>query len=355
MANKISFCTVCMNRVHHIQATLIKNIEDNLSYPHLECILLDYNSSDGLEEWIKSDAKAAEYIERGILKYYKTTEPVYFDRSHSRNLMFKLATGDIICNIDADNYAGEGFAVYVNSVFEKEQNIYLVADTQKRFYFLRNAFGRFGVKKSDFITLGGLDEKMKSYGSETVDFYERLEMAHKKEVVIENTNFLKTISHGDEERISNEFFLKSLKKFFIRYISSEESEILFLYKDDTFENCIIVPENINTNLPASLKEGTLSKGTWSEVNDSYHLQFNGTEHKTYVFDGKNLIDSNDDTNFYYLINEPRFLLHVAKNYAFITNTETLHSNKKENKITVNNDVFGTGIVRNYFREEILVQ
>ena len=50
---KISFATVCMNRLHHIRQTLPKNIADNSDYENVEFILLDYNSSDGLEEWVK--------------------------------------------------------------------------------------------------------------------------------------------------------------------------------------------------------------------------------------------------------------------------------------------------------------
>src|SRR6187402_102950 len=99
--NRISFCTVCMNRIEHLKQTLPKNIEDNIAYGNLEFLLLDYNSKDGLEEWVESEMK--EYIDKGILHYYKTTEPEYFHRSHSRNMIIKKATGDIVCNIDADN------------------------------------------------------------------------------------------------------------------------------------------------------------------------------------------------------------------------------------------------------------
>ena len=118
----ISLCTVCMNRLHHIKKTLPQNIEDNAAYPDLEFILLDYNSTDGLEEWVKNNMQ--EYIISGRLKYYKTSEPVFFDRSHSRNLMFKLAAGDILCNIDADNYTGLAFADYVNEMFYQKKNVY---------------------------------------------------------------------------------------------------------------------------------------------------------------------------------------------------------------------------------------
>lgn len=338
-----------MNRIHHLQQTLPQNIADNQDYNNIEFIVLDYNSTDGLEEWIKTEM--AEHIASGVLKYFKTTQPAYFDRSHSRNLLFKLATGDIVCNLDADNYTGKGFASYINQEFENQENIYLVADTKKRFYFLRNAFGRFCVKREDFMALRGLDEKMKSYGSETVDFYERLEMAGKKEVVIENTHFLKTISHGDEERISNEFFLKSLKQFYIKYISTEESEILFLYKNNTFENAFIVPENVNAHLPATLKEGTLKKGTYEDFEKVISLNYSDNSQRNLLVNDKTLSDV--DSKFY-LLDDPRFLLHVAKNYAFITNVETLTSNKKENKMVVNDLVFGQGVVLKNFEETVEV-
>ena len=93
-----------MNRLSHLKKTLEKNICDNLVYENLEFILLDYNSTDGLENWAKNDLK--NYIEKGILKYYRTSEPNSFHRSHSRNVAMKLASGDIVCNLDADNFLG---------------------------------------------------------------------------------------------------------------------------------------------------------------------------------------------------------------------------------------------------------
>ena len=49
---RISFIIACMGRLHHLAQTLPKNINWNVDYPNLEFILLDYNSSDGLAEWI---------------------------------------------------------------------------------------------------------------------------------------------------------------------------------------------------------------------------------------------------------------------------------------------------------------
>lgn len=344
---KISICTVCMNRLHHIKKTLPANLLDNASYENIEFVLLDYGSTDGLYEWVKSELK--DYIKKGILKYYYTSSPQYFDRSHSRNLMFRLASGDIICNVDADNYTGKKFAEYVNEIFSTQKDIYLVADTQKRYYFLRNAFGRFCVWKKDFDAVGGLDEKMKSYGSETLDFYQRLENAGKSEVLIEDVSFLSTISHGDEERISNEFFIRNLESLYIRYLSSEESELLILYKDNKFENCRIVIEKNIPHLPAALKPGTQVNGSWQRNNSLVELN------------DKCLVEEHDSATAYFLsekeelfykITDQKFLLQIAKNFSFITNTEQKEVNK--NFVLANDGVFGRGSVLMNFAEEITV-
>lgn len=348
MIRNISFCTVCMNRLHHIKLTLPKNIRDNQDYNNVEFVLLDYNSSDGLLEWVNQEM--GEYLNSGILKYYRTEDFEYFDRSHSRNMMFKLASGDIICNIDADNYTGEGFAEYINSEFDKNENIYIVADTKKRYYFLRNAFGRFCVKKDAFLDIRGLDEEMKSYGSETVDFYERLEKKGLNEIVIQNTSFLNTISHGDEERISNEFFLQSLYKVYFRFISHEESEFIILYKNRTFEWGFIIPERIETYLPAALKEGTLKKGNWSQSADC--IYFNNDNVTISLLLKDEILCGCD--NKYYPVQDKAFLLNVAKNYSFITNVDKRNKNTNRDHTVVNNGAFGFGKVFNHIKSELQI-
>lgn len=343
---KISICTVCMNRLHHIKRTLPKNILDNKSYPNLEFVLLDYNSNDGLEEWVEQEM--SEYITSGLLKFYRNEEPIYFDRSHSRNQVYKLSSGDIICNVDADNFIGRGFANYVNEVFSNENHIYLVADTQKRFYFLRNAFGRFCVKKDDLLAVGGLDEEMKSYGSETVDFYERIERFGLKEVVINNTEYLKAISHGDEERISNEFFLKSLHSMYIKFIDHKSSEFIILYKNNEFESGFIEPELEETHLPAALKPGTLKKGEWREDNCKIEM----TDRSSLLVIENKLLDKSNE--LYYKMIDEGFLLNVAKNYSFITNVNRMKSKSALDKITANKNSFGKGQVMDIKRRILTV-
>jgi hypothetical protein len=45
---RLSFFTVCMGRLHHLQQTLMKNLAWNADHPSLEFVLLDYSSPDHL-------------------------------------------------------------------------------------------------------------------------------------------------------------------------------------------------------------------------------------------------------------------------------------------------------------------
>lgn len=154
---KLSFCTTCMGRAEDVKKTLPKNIEDSASYPKREFVLLDYNSKDDLQDWVYDNMRP--YIDIGLLNYYKTEEPKYYSMAHSRNIAFRLATGDIVNNVDADHYFKQGFAEQVNkaaNMFPK--NLVLVKSHQK-------ARGRLGFYRKDFIKkLGGYNEDLIYYG-----------------------------------------------------------------------------------------------------------------------------------------------------------------------------------------------
>ena len=49
---KISFCTACMGRAHHLKRTVPKNLRDNSDYPQVEFVLLNYGSPDDMHEWV---------------------------------------------------------------------------------------------------------------------------------------------------------------------------------------------------------------------------------------------------------------------------------------------------------------
>ena len=167
----ISLVTRCMNRLHDLKITLPKNIEDNKNYKNLEFVILDYNSSDGLGKWIKSEM--IEHVDSGRLVYYRTEEPKNFHPNHSQNVTFKLAQNELVANIDSDNFTHQGYAERLNqcaSVAKEKMLIvpqnFLVPGSKR--LFLK---GRFAMLKTDIEHLGGFDEDLdEGFGNDDLNF-----------------------------------------------------------------------------------------------------------------------------------------------------------------------------------------
>lgn len=220
-----------MNRLSYLKQTLPKNLADNMDYEHLEFVLLDYNSTDGLEEYIKSNYSAA--LTSGRLVYFRIDAVQFYDWTHSRNLVASLATGDVICNIDADNFTGPGFAAYVSGIFRKTPNIFLTTYYTPK--IKNDVLGRICMLKKSFVQIGGYDEQMKHYGFEDIDLIRRLNRSGLEKVDIDNPLFLNAIQHSNKERISNSKEGFNLKELYIRYITPYSSELLFLFQDQTIK------------------------------------------------------------------------------------------------------------------------
>lgn len=164
--HSISFCTTCMGRLDDLMRTLPQNLIDNADYLPLEFVLLDYNSSDGLGEWVK--VMMMPHIESGRLVYARTTEPQWYDMAHSRNVAFKLARGEIVCNVDADNWTSPGFAAQLNRVANERPERAVFTKSRQ---LIR---GRIGFYKSEWEELlGGYDEDFKGYGHDDLDLMHR--------------------------------------------------------------------------------------------------------------------------------------------------------------------------------------
>jgi len=321
---KISFCTTCMNRIEHLQRTLPQNFKDNADYPNIEFVILDYNSTDGLEQWMKKNF--TKWQEKVV--YYKTLQPQNYARSHSRNMAFRLATGDILCNLDADNFAGKNFAGFINQIFSSNCEVYLAAQKDN----LQDIGGKICFKKSDFENIRGYDEEIINFGFEDNDFKNRLTKSGLIPKYFNHDKFTKVIMHNDVYRIKNERIYKNLSRLFVKKISPWQTQILFIFNDSTFESAEIID---NLYRPAATVSGRIQP-----LDTTYRFTILENSHKKGVFDG-------EYPNFERIQDEEQILT-IIYFYSQVVNKEIWIKNMKNKTITVNPDGFGKGIVYRNF-------
>jgi len=364
---KISFCTVTMNRLHHLRETLPVNLVDNTNYPNAEFLILDYNSTDGTEAWIRNNMQP--YLDRGRLTYYRTSEPLYFRRAHSRNMAFRLATGDILCNLDADNFTGNNFASFINQEFVQQPNIFLAADTLNRHYFIRDVCGRICFWRNDLVSTGGFDEAMECYGDEDIDFLNKLRELGRAERVILDMSFLKAIPHDNIERIKHERTLKNLAHLYLSHRTPAETSILFLFKDAVFHHgtlCDVVsrdamrmpssadPEQriISDNERYRLKEKKWHAGTWRNKGEKLFLSDETMPEACYRKDGTVLLNDAGTNEFSEVTNE-NMIVEAICFHSRITNSLRVVENMTRRQLRCNTSP-GCGTVTRNFEHTINV-
>jgi hypothetical protein len=202
----IAFCTTCKGRLQHLERTLPQNIADNTGYENLKFIVLDYNSQDGLADWMSQ--QCATEIQNGRVAFYRFLEPTPFRMAHAKNLAHRLGileSADILVNLDADNFTGEGFATFIAEKFQ-DSATYLVARRNPPGYggdlLPKGINGRTVVSRKAFLKAGGYDEaKFDAWGPDDKDFNIRLRRLGYVPQQIER-RFLETgaILHNDKMR-----------------------------------------------------------------------------------------------------------------------------------------------------------
>jgi len=342
---KIAFCITCMNRLQHLQQTLEKNIQDNYLPEEVEFVLLDYNSSDGLDQWILQNMQS--HIDTGILVYYKTFEPEYYFRSHSRNMAFRLANAEILCNLDADNFLGKGFASFMIEKFDKNDSIFYTSNES-----FNDIFGRVCVKRKDFLSIKGYNESLQGYGYEDVDLFVRLKNRGLTQKYFYNPDFYHFIRHTKAERVTNEYMIKNVERGYITYINPYLTGVLLLYKDYTFHHYTLIdtphlyrlpqfllPDNyVQEHDDITLQED-YQKGNWQETNNAITLNAN---HHTTVF-LKDELEIYYQNRKYYLISDKELEAELVILLTSAINRYSAKKQLKENR-TVNPEGFGKGIV-----------
>jgi glycosyltransferase involved in cell wall biosynthesis len=198
----ISIVTTCMDRLHDLSRTLPRNIEDNTDYENLEFVLLDYGSRDGLGDWVKNEM--APHLQSGRLSYHRC-EARHFCPNHSRNVSFRLVQGELVANVDSDNFTHAGYAKRLNECASvADSRLLIVSDDFMAPGSDRLLLkGRFAMYRRDIEYLRGFDEDLdEGFGVDDVNFVFRAMMAGFQLVRFESSYNADRLPTTVEERIT---------------------------------------------------------------------------------------------------------------------------------------------------------
>ena len=355
-----------MNRLDHLKSTLLANLEDTKNELNVEFILLDYNSEDGMDEWVKNTLK--NEIDLGKLIYYRTEDPQEFSHSHSKNMVFKLASGDILCSINADHFIGEGFSEFLRNKFGKNKAVFVTPQIPKNYKSSwrppTDVFGKIALRKIDFQKSTGFDERFKGYGFEDIDFVNRLSMLKIKRIVLDDEKFCRFISHSEERRYSVK--PPSFDELYISYVKPEVTKALLVYGDtfqelllerklfsdaDNFRsaykrNSTVAAFEIRWKKNGKLlkKDDKIIKMRYSDNNESYCEIFQNGFIKTAIND--NAISEN-----YLKINSKVLASKLQSNLLILNNWYLMKENEENNAVGINNK-YGMGCVSKNFQKEV---
>jgi hypothetical protein len=188
----ISYCTTCMGRRAHLETTLPANLAVLARHSdRVELVLLDYGSRDGLGAWVRERFVAE--LESGVLRYARTDEPTAFHPAHAKNVAFRLARGDVVFNLDADNFVGDDTCTRLDALFAAAPRRFAVSSAQP------DVGGRLAFCREDFAALGGWDERYQGWSIADFDLCERA----REGLGLAQVDFVSgsALLHDDAERV----------------------------------------------------------------------------------------------------------------------------------------------------------
>ena len=154
-----------MNRLYQLKQTLSHNLQ--VLREDEEICLVNYNSMDGLDEWIKDNF--VEYIENKKLIYFYTIQPKSFHASKSKNLAHRLGNGEWLFNLDTDNFISHTS----RKKLKNPKNDYYLWEMRP---MRSDTTGRICLRKEHFYKIGGYDETFYPIGYQDMDLIKMLEL-----------------------------------------------------------------------------------------------------------------------------------------------------------------------------------
>ncbi len=189
---KISFVITCKGRLDQLMVTLPHNMNMVQDDPDVEFVVLNYDSPDDLDAWALLNLKGCPNVVYG----HALDEP-YYRSPHSKNVASALATGDVLCAIDADNFFGMNYAQHLRDLWGADrEGVYAYPSKRPD-----GTGGRIAINREDFFAvLRGYDEAFDGgWSCDDTDIEWRCRRAGFDVRRMDGIH-LQTISHSDARR-----------------------------------------------------------------------------------------------------------------------------------------------------------
>jgi hypothetical protein len=173
---KVSYCTVCYGRLWQLAFTLKDNLE-NLKNDE-ELVLVDYNSPDDTMIFVLGTIYFKKYIEENKLKFIKVLDVKEYNCPKSKNIAHRLASGNVLVNLDADNFL-LGMRDKIDNTFNQNEDSLLHMYSEPR----GGSFGRIALTKNNFYKLGGYNEELLAHSHQDTDLIDRAKSIHLKYIL----------------------------------------------------------------------------------------------------------------------------------------------------------------------------
>ena len=198
---KLSFCIHIKNRIDQLKQTLQKNLDDNRkNQDSIEFVLTDMGSSDFASEWIISNFE--EDLLSGYLKLNKVFDFPFWHASICKNTAHYHGEGDILVNLDCDNFTGENGGEVLIDIFEDEKIVAVHQFCESD--WLDGSYGRISIRKEIFHELGGYDESFLNMGFQDTDLVKRIKVNYPDGVFINtDSRYNQAIANDKNKSIEN--------------------------------------------------------------------------------------------------------------------------------------------------------
>lgn len=195
MNPRLSFCTALYNRTSIFREVFAPNARWVQADPGLEWCIYDWGSTDGLFEMMQ--AELPRLTRRIVYARCRTVSPWHV--SQAKNAAHLMASGEILMNLDGDNFiAGRTANLICGYIPKKADVLHLCSNRDDH----RGTCGRIALSRDVFTALGCYDESLPRAGCQDVDLLARARHIGYR-VVWTGREGGTAVQHDDEVRLKH--------------------------------------------------------------------------------------------------------------------------------------------------------